>query len=83
MDEWTAAGCRGKEAFKTFEAAAAVNDRSRTRGRGSREVYRCPTCHQYHLGTPNPRSQKNSARRRKRKIQEIIEHESGRRDLCN
>lgn len=38
--------CQGKEAFTDRQLAARVAKR-----KSGRAVYRCPHCHQYHVGT--------------------------------
>ena len=46
---YRAAACAGKVAFRSHAMAQMVASRG-SRSERSRQVYRCPFCHQFHLG---------------------------------
>jgi hypothetical protein len=48
-DDYRASACTGKIGFTSFLQAQRVGERSSRRGR-SRQIYRCPHCHLFHLG---------------------------------
>lgn len=52
------AQCDGKQPFDTFIAAKRVADRT-----GAASAYRCPHCHQFHVGHKTPRPPVRQGRR--------------------
>jgi hypothetical protein len=46
-------GCYGKQAFENVGMARRIAARSRKRGNGRVDVYKCPICHAFHIGNSN------------------------------
>lgn len=45
-----AASCDGKSTYETWSLANGINKRRARNGKGGNQVYRCPHCHEYHIG---------------------------------
>lgn len=52
--------CEGKRPFESAVLAQSVAERSR---HGPRQIYRCPTCGTFHVGSAKPASVSNKVQR--------------------
>ena len=67
MKDTDKAVCGGKETFLTYAAAEMILKRVRQRkdGTGRLDIYRCPSCRQFHIGSKKKELRSTERRTRK------------------
>jgi hypothetical protein len=68
-DTFRASACDGKVKFETYAQAREVGARGTRRGK-PRQVYHCPFCYGYHLGTRPVTLRQSRIDRQRRRMEE-------------